>query len=111
MTTTNVILTFDVAEDEHRCMKEVNSFPFMDKKGFRSPIQLFSEKRPTMEASAFIGGTGNTELPIYVGAFKDLDHREFLKHLKRVPWNFPENVRCLICGPDDPTFNEYFQKP
>lgn len=94
---TNVLLGFDVLEDEDARIAEVNTFFSVE----RHRRGLVSLEAP----GDWYGGTKGFEHPLFVGAFNYFDEEGFLRHLRLLPWEYPEHVQVILCRQDDDVFS------
>jgi hypothetical protein len=110
---THVILTFHHTEDTHERMLEVNAADYRPGGlGFCAPVQCYPDTHMDLAGAAdpFIGGTHNTQMPIFIGVFSYLDLEKFLTHLRyEVRWERASAVRCFVCTQIDEGFEERFQ--
>lgn len=76
---TNLILSFDILENEKARIAEVNIF-FNTESYSRKPL-ISAEFRGT-DGELWYGGDKVLETPLYVGAFNHLPLYDFLNHIK-----------------------------
>jgi hypothetical protein len=98
---TNLILTFDVMEEEKEREAEIQEF-FIHKDargaGF---VSCDDEKLP----HGWYGGTKALETNVYIGAFNFINLDDLISHLRHdVKWEYPENVRLMICDQNEEAF-------
>ena len=88
---TNLILSFDIRENEEARIAEVNAYSFRRGVGFRDLTECG-------------GGTKYFEIPVWGGAFNYLDLDDLLAHLRTVDWESPGLVRLFVCEQWDDSF-------
>jgi len=90
-TVTNLVLTFNVLEDDTDRIREVDAFAY--------GTYMWTEGRTLW---------GKTlEVPVWLLAANNLDLKAFVEYVsKQVAWEYPEHVRLYACGQEDPAFYE-----
>jgi hypothetical protein len=99
---TNLILTISCSDDQPEKIQQVNAFVYRD-----IPMNLVSvdhdKNRETR--TTWYGGTKFLEAGIYIGAFNLFPLTEFVDHLKKINWEYPEAVQVIYKGQEDEKFS------
>jgi protein associated with RNAse G/E len=93
---TNLILHIGILEDEEDRIKDVNEF-------WEDGIGLVSFDSSDLPRGWY-GGTKMLEANLYVGAFNYLDLDEFITHLEKIRWEYPEEVQVIVKEQEDDLF-------
>lgn len=94
----NVLLSFSILEDAPARMGEVNEW--LSECG-TNPGMFGLELADVEQA---YGGYKRLEAVVYAAAFNYLPEDDFLAALKRVGWEYPDEVQILIRRQHDPLF-------
>ncbi len=92
---TNLLLSFDIMEDEKARADDFNSW-LAGTQG----QQLVA----TWNVEGAYGGSKYMEQPLYAAAFNYLNLDDFLRELRRIEWKHSENVRVMVCEQDDDAY-------
>lgn len=95
---TNILLSFDILENEDERMAEVQEYA-----AARSNGQKFGD----IWNSDVYGGNKSMEVPLYGAAFNYIDLDGFAEDLGCVNWRAPANVRLFVCDQHDDTLEPY----
>lgn len=95
---TNVLLSFDILENEDERMAEVQEYAEAWSNG-----QRFGD----IWNSEAYGGNKAMEVPLYAAAFNYIQLTEFVGDLGRVNWKTPKNVRLFVCDQHEDTLEPY----
>ncbi len=93
---TSLILSFSPDEDHLAREQEVNGW-LEANEGL--------DFLPTWRTDQCFGG-GPLDVPLYVGAFNHFDIDAFVAFLPTLPWERPECVQVILCGPWDEAWSE-----
>jgi len=94
---TNVLLSFDIMENEETRMNEVNAALLCI-----DPTR--GQQLGDISGSEVYGGAKHMEIPLWGAAFNKLLVSDFMDAVRAAAWEYPENVRVFICDQDDDTF-------
>lgn len=100
---TNVVLSFGILENRDARLREVNDYFDLTllhplgcvERGFFSP-----------SPRSYAGGSKVLEHPTFIGAFNYLGPEDFVAHVKKVHWEYPENVQLFLCAQDEERYTE-----
>jgi hypothetical protein len=98
---TNIILTISCSDDEIEKIKQVNSFVY---RGLQMDLVSADYNKVMATGTRWYGGTKFLEAGIYIGAFNHFPLTEFVDHLKKINWEYPESVQVIYRGQDDEKF-------
>lgn len=90
---TNLILTFQCAEDEAARIEDVNSFEY---RGLKMNVVSADFDKDMEKGYSWYGGTKFLETALYIGAFNHFPLEQFIEHLKKIKWDEPENVQLFV---------------
>lgn len=100
---TTVILIFSGIENEEERIREVNSFSYRN-----LPLDIRSVETPNKEPyTAWYGGTKGINGRIYIGSYNHFEVDNFLKHISKINWEYPEYVQLLIQNEDEYNYSLY----
>lgn len=98
---TNLILSFCGSENHNEVDVFLNNYANKGRE-----FKLVSIDNPALQ-NGWHGGTKHMESTIYIGAYNNFDHIDFLTYLKKFPWKYPEEVQLLIKCQYDDIFSSY----
>jgi hypothetical protein len=98
---TNLILTISDPDDENK-IDQVNSFVY---RGIQTDLVSADFNKNMAERTSWYGGTKFLEVGIYIGAFNHFPLTDFVKHLKKIDWQYPESIQLMVKGQDDVKFS------
>lgn len=96
---TNVILTFSVLEDDEERIKDVNKF-------FENGTTIVSCDDNKLERGWY-GGTKMLETNVCIGAYNYLPLESFKNHIKKIKWDYSEDVQLIVQEQDESRFRLY----
>jgi hypothetical protein len=99
---TNIILTISSSDDEIEKIQQVNSFVY---RGLQMDLVSADYNKDMGTRTSWYGGTKFLEAGIYIGAFNHFPLTEFVDHLKKINWEYPESVQVIYRGQDDEKFS------
>ena len=98
---TNIILTISCSDDREK-IQLVNSFVY---RGLQMDLVSADYNKVMATGTRWYGGTKFLEAGIYIGAFNHFPLIEFVDHLKKINWEYPESVQVIYKGQDDEKFS------
>jgi hypothetical protein len=99
---TNLILTISCSDDKTENIQLVNSFVY---RGIQMNLVSVDHNKNMSTRTSWYGGTKFLEAGIYIGAFNHFPLAEFIDHLKKIYWEYPESVQVIYKGQDDEKFS------
>lgn len=99
---TNIILTISCSDDEIEKIQQVNSFVY---RGLQMNLVSADYNKVGETGTRWYGGTKFLEAGIYIGAFNYFPLTEFVDHLKKINWEYPEEVQVIYKGQYDEKFS------
>ena len=86
---TNLIFVFGTLEEQEVRIREVNQYFREGEKGLISVDDSSLLK-------GWYGGTKMLEVYVFIGAFNFFDIDNFMKHIRTIKWESPEEVQCIF---------------
>lgn len=89
---TNVLLSFDILENEAEVVDEINGWLSSHHQGYFKDL------------TEACGGSKAMEIPVYGAAFNYLDVKALLAFIRTLKFKEPQNVQLFVCQQEEEKF-------